>query len=257
MTRRIRIRSPFDTTLHNKNSKVIDVSSEAGVVRKYNASTLEYLRPSNEDEHTLANTCMHVDASGRINIGRKKKQVQAQNQIRFISEFDMRTMVQEIKREKYEIKASIECYSVLIVGGKIHSVHATKNYGYLIGDMEGVKRRIKVLGFMFLFQPHKYHASANVPWSVWSLLCLKEVGWGPPEQLKEIMAHQIIVQAYLELDIPCNRLHAKNKACNLVGLGRSFRFGLEFPFIFFLCVCAAYKGQRCDHVKRRLYFDMK
>ena len=165
-----------DTTLHNKNSKVIDVSSEAGVVRKYNASTLEYLRPSNEDEHTLANTCMHVDASGRINIGRKKKQVQAQNQIRFISEFDMRTMVQEIKREKYEIKASIECYSVLIVGGKIHSVHATKNYGYLLEDIKGVKGRFKE-GFVFLFLPRKEHIPEGY---VRGHLSLKDLGWGPP-----------------------------------------------------------------------------
>ena len=79
---------------------------------------------------------MHVDASHIINIGQKEKHVQAQDQIRFISGLDMHTMIQEIKREKHEMEASLECYSVPIVEGKIHSVHATKNYGYLLGDIK-------------------------------------------------------------------------------------------------------------------------
>ena len=87
----------------------------------------------------------------------------------------MRTMMQEIKREKYEMKASLECYSVPIVG-KIHSMHATMNYGYLLGDIKGVKGRFKE-GFMCLFLPRKEHVREG---DVRGHLSLKDLGWGPP-----------------------------------------------------------------------------
>ena len=119
---------------------------------------------------------MHVDASHIINIGQKEKHVQAQDQIRFISGLDMHTMIQEIKREKHEMEASLECYSVPIVGGKIHSVHASKNYGYLLEDIKGVKGRFKE-GFMFLFLPCKKHVREG---DVRGHLSLKDLGWGPP-----------------------------------------------------------------------------
>ena len=118
---------------------------------------------------------MHVNALHIINIGQKEKHVQAEK-MRFTSGLDMRRMMQEIKREKHEIEASLECYSVPIVGGKIHSVHATKNYGFLLGDIKGVKGRFKE-EFMFPFLPRKEHVREG---DVRGHLSLKDLGWGPP-----------------------------------------------------------------------------
>ena len=126
-------------------------------------------------------------------------------------------MMQEIKVKKHDMETNLGCYSVFFLEGKIYSVHATLSYDYLLGDMEGVKERSKGR-FMFLFLLRKKYEATSKTCNVWSGQCLREVGWGPPEQIKKIMTHQNIVQFCLELITRCKRLHAKNKACNHVGL---------------------------------------
>ena len=146
-----------------------------------------YFQSSEDDEEVQALVdvmCMHANVLHKMGVSQENKHSLAQDQIRIVSGFYMHATMQEIKVNKRAMETGLGCYSVCVLGGEIHSVHATKNYGYLIGDIIEVKGGIKER-FMLLFLPRKeYQAITNMMRNVWSFLCLKEVGWGPPKQVK-------------------------------------------------------------------------
>ena len=76
-----------DTTRCSIHTKVVDISPEAGCVKKYVAYTLEYLRPSYKDEHTIVDRCMHAEALQAMCIRREEKYVQVEMIIASVLDF--------------------------------------------------------------------------------------------------------------------------------------------------------------------------
>ena len=62
--------------------------------------------------------------------------------------------------------------------------------------------------FLFLLRPRKEYQASTRAWDIWSLLCLKEIGWGPPApKLKPAMRAQkkILLVVFVSLNTRSSR----------------------------------------------------
>ena len=82
-------------------------------------------------------------------------------------------------------------YKYYFGGLGLHAI-GIRGGSYFLLDDQGVKG--KGADFLFLFWPRKemFVKGACRTWDAWSLLTLKEIGWGPPTMQAENMAHPII-----------------------------------------------------------------
>ena len=130
------------------NAVVHDTLSHVSEVKMKDICVSNYFQFSEDDEEVQALVdvmCMYANVLHKMGVSQENKHSLAhEDQMRIVSGFDMHATMQEIKVNQRAMETGLGCYSVCVPGGEIHSVHANKNYGYLMGDIIlGVKGGIK------------------------------------------------------------------------------------------------------------------
>ena len=139
---------PTDMNTDDATNMVVhDTLSHVNGVKMKDICVPNYFQSSEDDEEVQALVdvmCMHANVLHKMGVSQANIHSVARDQMRILSGFDMHATMQEIKVNKRAMENTLGCYSLFVPGGEIHSVHANKNYGYLMGDIIlGVKGGIK------------------------------------------------------------------------------------------------------------------
>ena len=145
-------------------------------MQKYIVYTSEQL--SYNDEKPLENTkCMHADVLHMMCIGKEERLVQFE--ILASSGLDVHASTGN------QTKGYFNPYGKPCLGGGVKEAGllrflATTVYYERQLDMRSLfwfKEQKVQIKFLFLLRPRKEYQASTRAWDIWSLLCLKEIGW--------------------------------------------------------------------------------